>query len=39
MSTESVAVPGEKDKVGLGMSTLRFSVAVPDPVLLAAVIV
>lgn len=30
---------GEKDRAGLGMSTLRFSVAVADPVLFDAVMI
>ena len=35
----SASVLGEKDTVGLAMRTLRLTVAVPDPVLLVAVMV
>ena len=36
-SMVSTMTPGEKDRVGLARSTLRFSVAAADPVLLDAV--
>ncbi len=37
--TVSTTVEGEKDTVGLAIRTLKFKVAVPDPVRLVAVIV
>lgn len=33
----SADIPGEKDTVGFAIRTLRFNVAVPEPVLLEAV--